>query len=134
MRRRILLTGGSGVDSTTTDGGLAAGRAEGFAAGGAEPAGGAATAELCSLALLSTPGTSAIVIDITIATSHTSTPQVRQLVIEPRDTGIYVSVKTYPACSLEVRSQLKNNKMPRQNALYTTFAAKLARAFLKVVH
>lgn len=106
MRRRILLIGGSGVDSTTTDGGLAAGRAAAFAAGGAEPAGGAATAELCSLAVLSTPGTSAIVIGITIATAHTSTPQVRQLVIEPRDTGIYVSVKTYPACSLEVRSQL----------------------------
>ena len=128
MRRRILLTGGSGVDSTTTDGGLAGGLTAGFAAGGA------ATAELCSLALLSTPGTSAIVIGVTIATSHTSTPQVRQLVIEPRDTGIYVSVKTYPACSLEVRSQLKNNKMSRQKCLYTTFAAKLARAFLKVVH
>jgi len=40
MRRRILLTGGSGVDSTTTDGGLAGGLAAGFAAGGA------ATAEL----------------------------------------------------------------------------------------
>ena len=107
MRRRILLTGGSGVDSTTTDGGLAGGLAAGFVAGGAEPAGGAATAELCSLALLSTPGTSAIVIGVTIATTHTSTPQVRQLVIEPRDTGIDVSVKTYSACSLEVRSQLK---------------------------
>jgi hypothetical protein len=128
-----LLIGGSGVDSTTTDGGLADGLAAGFAAGGAEPAGGAATAELCSLALLSTPETSAIVIQITIATAHTSTPQVRQLLIEPRDTGIDVSVKTYSACSLEVRSQLKNNKMYRQNGLYTSFAAKLARAFLKVV-
>jgi hypothetical protein len=128
MRRRILLTGGSGVDSTTTDGGLAGGLTAGFAAGGA------ATAELCSLALLSTPGTSAIVILITIATAHTSTPRVRQLVIEPRDTGIYVSVKTYSACSLEVRSQLKNNNMYRQKCLYTSFAAKLARAFLKVMH
>src|SRR5712692_3361370 len=52
MRRRSLLTGGSGVDSTTTAAGFAAGRAGVFGAGAA---GGSATAtDVCSFALLST--------------------------------------------------------------------------------
>jgi hypothetical protein len=70
------------------------------------------------------------VICVTITTAHTSTPQVRKLIIEPHDTGIDVSVKTDLACSLEVRAQLNNNKMSRQKALYTTFAVKLASAFV----
>src|ERR1700675_1004668 len=38
MRRRILFTGGSGTDSTTTDGALPAGFAGAFGAGGAATA------------------------------------------------------------------------------------------------
>src|SRR5258707_8672817 len=56
IRRRFLFTGGSGTDSTTTAGGLPAGLATGFGAGGAAAvAGGAATVELSSFKLLSTP-------------------------------------------------------------------------------
>jgi hypothetical protein len=55
IRRRFLLTGGSGTDSTMTAGGFPAGLATAFGAGGAEAvAGGAATAELSSFRLLST--------------------------------------------------------------------------------
>jgi len=59
IRRRILLTGGSGVDSTTTAGGLPAGLAGTLGAEGAAGlAGGGAPAELCWSKLLSTPITS----------------------------------------------------------------------------
>jgi hypothetical protein len=51
IRRRFLLTGGSGIDSTMTAGGFPAG----FGAGGAAAAGGAAMAELSLFKLLSTP-------------------------------------------------------------------------------
>jgi hypothetical protein len=55
MRRRILFTGGSGTDSTTTAGGFPAGLTGAFGAGGAAAVtGGAATAELSSFKLLST--------------------------------------------------------------------------------
>jgi hypothetical protein len=54
IRRRFLLTGGSGIDSTTTAGGFPAGLASGFDAGGAAAAGGAAMAELSFFKLLST--------------------------------------------------------------------------------
>jgi hypothetical protein len=55
IRRRFLLTGGSGTDSTTTAGGFPAGLAGAFGAGGAMVvAGGAATAELSLFKLLST--------------------------------------------------------------------------------
>jgi hypothetical protein len=53
IRLRVLFTTGSGVDSTTTDGGLPAGLVAAFGAGGAL-AGGAGTPELCWLTLLST--------------------------------------------------------------------------------
>jgi hypothetical protein len=54
IRRRFLLTGGSGIDSTTTAGGFPAG----FAAGSAAAvAGGAAMAELSFFKLLSTAET-----------------------------------------------------------------------------
>src|ERR1041384_8209688 len=57
IRRRVLLTTGSGEDSTTTDGALLAGFAGGLGAGFGSPlAGGAAIAELCSFTLLSTSG------------------------------------------------------------------------------
>src|SRR5207253_632214 len=58
IRRRVLFTGGSGVDSTTTAGGFAgAGFAGTFAAGGtAGPAGDSATAtDVSLLGPLSTP-------------------------------------------------------------------------------
>src|SRR6266404_2550004 len=56
IRRRFLFTGGSGTDSTTTAGGLPAGLATAFGAGGAAAAaGGAAMAEFSSFKLLSTP-------------------------------------------------------------------------------
>jgi len=48
IRRRVLFTGGSGTDSTKTDGAFAAGFAGTFDAGGV------VTAELCSVKLLST--------------------------------------------------------------------------------
>jgi hypothetical protein len=55
IRRRFLLTGGSGTDSTTTAGGFPAGLAGAFGAGGAMVvAGGAAMAELSLFKLLST--------------------------------------------------------------------------------
>jgi len=55
MRLRVLFTGGSGIDSTMTDGAFAAGFAATFGAGGAEAVtGGAVTAELSSFKLLST--------------------------------------------------------------------------------
>jgi hypothetical protein len=60
IRRRTLLTGGSGFDSTTTAGGLAPVLAGALGAGGTVAlAGGAATAELCWSKLLSTLRTSA---------------------------------------------------------------------------
>jgi hypothetical protein len=55
IRRRFLLTGGSGIDSTMTAGGFPAGLTSGFDAGGAAVAGGAAMAELSFFKLLSTP-------------------------------------------------------------------------------
>ena len=56
IRRRVLFTGGSGFDSTTTAGGLAAAFTGALAAGAAGAfAGGAATAELCWSKVLSTP-------------------------------------------------------------------------------
>jgi len=50
IRRRVLFTTGSGVDSTTTDGGLPAG----FVAGDAALAGGVGTPERSWFTLLST--------------------------------------------------------------------------------
>jgi hypothetical protein len=56
IRRRFLLTGGSGIDSTTTAGGFPAGFTGAFGAGGAAAvAGGAAMVELLSFKLLSKP-------------------------------------------------------------------------------
>ena len=56
IRRRILLTGGSGFDSTTTAGGLAAALTGALGAGAAGAlAGGAVTFELCWSKVLLTP-------------------------------------------------------------------------------
>ncbi len=125
--RRFLFTGGSGRDSTTTAAALAGALAGTFADGVAVFAGGAATAELSGFTLLSTLRTSANVIAITLLIAHTSTPRVCDNYTITRDTGIDVSVKTNSPCSLEVQSQLKNNKMLRQKRLYTSFAAEFAR-------
>ena len=77
MRRRILLTGGSGVDSTTTAGGFPAGLAGVFAVAGAAGDTGSATATDVSLVgTLSTPMTSPESHGLRILKSHTATPRI----------------------------------------------------------
>src|SRR5437870_6246532 len=73
IRRRVLFTAGSGVDSTTTDGGLPAGFVAVFGPVGASLAGGAGTPERSWFTLLSTSRPSLL---ITLTNTHTSTPQV----------------------------------------------------------
>src|ERR1700682_3922793 len=97
MRRRILFTGGSGTDSTTTDGALPAGFAGAFGAGGAAAgAGGTPTAE-CSCFMLSStaenlrPGQ----IDFQAGQrSHFNAGDCFENYTIPRDTGVDVCVKT----------------------------------------
>src|SRR6266581_7943432 len=85
MRRRILLTGGSGVDSTTTAGGFPAGLAGVFAAAGAAGAAGSATANDVSLVgTLSTPMTSPESHGPRILKSHTATPRIAYSYNPPR--------------------------------------------------
>src|SRR6185503_21276801 len=92
IRRRVLLTGGSGVDSTTTAGGLA--RAFG-GDGATAPAGASATATVvCSFGLLSTRKPSPLAKrSFELWSAHTSTQGICENYTIPRDTGIEISVK-----------------------------------------
>jgi len=93
IRRRVLLTGGSGTDSTTTDGAFPAGLAGDFAAGrGAALAGGAATSVPSSFKLLSNPKKPP-----GLCSAHTSAQGIALKYTIPRCTGIDVSVKTNSA-------------------------------------
>ena len=96
IRRRFLLTGGSGTDSTMTAGGFPAGLAGTFGAGGAAAiAGGAAMPELSSFKLLSTPENLRLSSSISRLAlySHFNAGGFANNTV-PRDTGIAVSVKT----------------------------------------
>jgi hypothetical protein len=119
IRRRVLLTAGSGVDSTTTDGGLPAGLAAAFGAGGASLAGGAGTPEPCWFTLLSTSSPRFCDRDHIDERSHFNAAGLRANYTITRDTGNDISVKPNLPFSLEVRSQLKIIKVFRQKALYT---------------
>ncbi len=132
IRRRFLLTGGSGIDSTTTAGGFPAGFAAALGAGGAAAAaGGAAMVKLSSFRLLSTPKTLRLTKRFPgWRRAHTSTPGELENYTVPRDTGIAVSVKTdliLITRSASVPNANNNYKLVRQNAFYTTFAIVFAR-------
>lgn len=104
MRRRILLTGGSGTDSITTDGALPVGFAGGFGAGGA------ATAELsCFMSSSTAKKTSATGrIDFQVEQrSHVNAGDCFENYTIPRDTGIDVSVKTKVSLFTKSAAHLK---------------------------
>src|SRR2546423_7666173 len=108
IRRRVLFTTGSGVDSTTTDGGLPAGFAAAFGAGGASPAGGAGTPELCWLTLLSTSRSRFCDRDHIDDRSHFNAAGFRDNYTITRDTGNDISVKTEFAFFTRSALLLKN--------------------------
>jgi hypothetical protein len=108
IRRRVLFTGGSGTDSTTTDGAFAAGFTGAFGAGGV-------TAELSCFKLSSTaenlrPRRSIF----RLCSAHTSTPgDCCENYTIPRDTGINVSVKTKVNLFTKSAAHLKSYKLAR---------------------
>ena len=113
IRRRVLFTGGSGTDSTTTDGAFTAGFNGAFGTGGAEAVGGgAATAELSCFKLLSTAEN---------LRSGDRFPDCAALTLQrrgfvenytiPRDTGIDVSVKTKVSLFTKSAAHLKSYKL-----------------------
>ena len=91
IRRRVLLTGGSGVDSTTTAGVLAGGFAGTLAANGAAPPSGVPVV-IPVLELLSTPLTSPA--SRKNLNNHTATTRIVDYYTIPRGTGIKFSAKT----------------------------------------
>jgi hypothetical protein len=107
IRRRVLLTIGSGVDSTTTDGGLPAGFAAAFGAGGALAAG-AGTPEPCWLTLLSTSRSRFCDRDHIDDRSHFNAAGFRDNYTITRDTGNDISVKTEFAFFTRSALLLKN--------------------------
>jgi hypothetical protein len=129
IRRLILLTGGSGFDSTTTAGGLPAAFAGTFAGGVAGAfAGGAVTSELGWSKALSTPlNLRKRDRDHIVGHSHFNAGKSSTTYTIPRDTGIDVSVKTDLA--LFTRSAVDKQKdykmVPTEGSLYI-FKATLA--------
>ena len=102
MRRRILLTGGSGADSTTSAGGFPAGFAGVFAVAGAAGAGGSATATDVSLVgTRSTPMTSRKAATWNLKESHCYVEDCELIIQSPTPQGSNVSAKPKCVCSLK---------------------------------
>jgi hypothetical protein len=135
IRRRVLFTGGSGTDSTTTDGAFATVFAGAFGAGGAEAvAGGAATAELSSLKLLSTAeNLPPLTIDFqAVQRSHVNAGDCVEKYTIPRDTGIDVSAKTKVSLFTKSAAHLKKViNWPSRRLLYN-FRSRVGKQIVRV--